>query len=152
MELNLQIVKRCGGFPLALQVVGRSFGKIPDQRIWDSTLLEWSEGQSVLESGEGLLDCLQSSLASLNDKLKECFMDLGSFPEDKKIPVTALIDMWAELYKLDKNGVHAISRLIKLSLQNLLNLVVTRYGGDYPFLICLLIYWFVHYSYPTLIL
>ena len=79
-------------------------------------------------------------------------MDLGSFPEDKKIPVTALIDMWAELYKLDKNGLHAISRLIKLSLQNLLNLVVTRYGGDYPFLICLLIYWFVHYSYPTLIL
>ncbi|KAL6312282.1 hypothetical protein AAG906_016390 [Vitis piasezkii] len=56
---------------------------------------------------EGLLDCLQSSLASLNDKLKECFMDLGSFPEDKKY----------------------LSTLVKLSLQNLLNLVVTRKGA-----------------------
>ncbi|KAJ9691632.1 hypothetical protein PVL29_013738 [Vitis rotundifolia] len=127
-DLVKEIVKRCGGFPLALQVVGRSLSGLP-VAIWKSTLLEWSEGQFILESGEGLLDCLQSSLASLNDKLKECFMDLGSFPEDKKIPVTALIDMWAELYKLDKNGVHAISRLIKLSLQNLLNLVVTREGA-----------------------
>ena len=141
----MQIVKRCGGFPLVLQVVARSLCGLPVE-IWKSRLLEWSEGQSILESGAGLLDCLQSSLASLKDKLKECFMDLGSFPEDKKIPVTALIDMWAELYKPDKNGVHAISRLIELSLQSLLNLVVTRYGGDYLFLICLLIYWFVHYS------
>ncbi|KAJ9691626.1 hypothetical protein PVL29_013733 [Vitis rotundifolia] len=124
-DLVKEIVKRCGGFPLALQVVGRSLCGLPVE-IWKSRLLEWSEGQSILESGEGLLDCLQSSLASLNVKLKECFMDLGSFPEDKKIPVTALIDMWAELYKLDTNGVHAISRLIKLSLQNLLKLVVTR--------------------------
>ncbi|KAL6332596.1 hypothetical protein AAG906_009019 [Vitis piasezkii] len=127
-DLVKEIVKRCGGFPLVLQVVARSLCGLPVE-IWKSRLLEWSEGQSILESGEGLLDCLQSSLASLNDKLKECFMDLGSFPEDKKIPVTALIDMWAELYKLDKNGVHAISRLIKLSLQNLLNLVVTRKGA-----------------------
>ncbi|XP_034697176.1 probable disease resistance protein At5g66900 [Vitis riparia] len=132
-DIVKEIVKRCGGFPLALQVVGRSLCGLPVE-IWESTLLEWSEGQSILESGEGLLDCLQSSLASLNDKLEECFMDLGSFPEDKKIPVTALIDMWAELYKPDKykpdkNGVHASSRLIKLSLQNLLKLVVTRKGA-----------------------
>ena len=91
--------------------------------------MELSKGQSIFYSEKRVLDCLQLSLASLDDEQKECFMDLGLFPEDRKIPVTALIDMWAELYKLDKNGVQAISNLHKLSSQNLLNLVVTRYGG-----------------------
>ena len=109
--------------------------------------MELSEGQSIFDSaGKRVLDCLQLSLTSLDGKQKECFMDLGSFPEDQKIPVTTLIDMWAELYKLDKNGVQAISNLHKLSLQNLLKLVVTRCGvfllslKRLPFSHCVLIY------------
>ena len=125
----MQIVKRCSRFPLALKVVGGLLRGLPVD-IWKSQLLEWSEGHSILDSEEDLLDCLQSSLASMKAKLKDCFMDLGSFPDDKKISIIALIDMWAELYKLDDNGVHAISNLHKLCLQNLLNLVVTRYVWD----------------------
>ena len=128
----MQLVKRCSGFPLALEVVGGSLRGQP-VCVWKSRESELSEGESILDSGEGLLDCLQRSLVSLKAMLKECFMDLGSFPYQAKIPITALIDMWAELYQLDKNGVRAISNLCKLSLQNLLNLVVTRYGVDYLF-------------------
>ena len=125
----MKLVKRFSGFPLALEVVGGSLRGQP-VNVWKSRESELSEGESILDSGEGLLDCLQRSLASLKAKLKECFMDLGSFPYQEKIPIIALIDMLAELYQLDINGVRAISNLCKLSLQNLLNLVVTRYGVD----------------------
>ena len=126
---QLQIVGHCKGLPLALEVVGRSLHGRPVE-IWRSRLKKLSEGQSIVNSETDLRKCLQSSLDALNEEdvmLKECFMDLGSFPEDQKIPATALIDMWAELYNLDKDGVHAIANLHKLSSQTLLNLVVTRY-------------------------
>ena len=83
--------------------------------------MKLSEGQSVVDSEADLRKCLQSSLDALNDEdvmLKECFLDLGSLPEDQKVPATALID---------KDGVDAIANLQKLSSWSLLNLVVTRY-------------------------
>ena len=110
-------------------MVGRSLNQQPLE-IWRSTLLKLSEGQSIVDYEDELRNCLQSSVDVLHDfdmRLKECFMDLGSFPEDQKIPVTALIDMWAELHKLDQDGVYAVSNLHKLCSWNLLNLVVTRY-------------------------
>ena len=125
----MQIVRQCKGFPLALKVVGRSLHGQPVE-IWKSTLMKLCEGQSIVNYEDEVRNCLQSSLDALcNHKdiiLKECFMDLGSFPEDQKIPVTALIDIWADLHKLDEDGVHAISNLHKLRSRNLLNLVLTR--------------------------
>ena len=57
-------------------------------------------------------------------------MDLGSFPEDQKNPVTVLIDIWADLHKLGDDGVHAISNLHELRSRNLLNPIFTRYAGS----------------------
>ena len=54
-------------------------------------------------------------------------MDLGSFPEDQRIPVAALIDMWAKLHKLDEVGNNAIHNLHKIAGRNLANLVRNRY-------------------------
>ncbi|KAL5557109.1 hypothetical protein UlMin_039345 [Ulmus minor] len=56
--------------------------------------------------------------------LKECFLDLGSFPEGQWIPATALIDMWTELYGLEED--HATAYLFYLSDQNIANIVVSR--------------------------
>ncbi|XP_030939620.1 probable disease resistance protein At5g66910 [Quercus lobata] len=53
-------------------------------------------------------------------------MDLGSFPEDQRIPVAALSDMWTELHKLDKVGNDAICNLHKLTTWNLANHVRAR--------------------------
>ncbi|XP_030472242.1 probable disease resistance protein At5g66900 [Syzygium oleosum] len=122
-ELLEQIVKRCKGLPLALTVIAKSLrGK--DRSFWETKLLDWS--CSGLDSD--ILDCLRKSLDDLdgNPSIKERFMDLGLFPEDRKIPATVLIDMWVELYKLDFDGVHAIADLNKLVYRNLADLVVTR--------------------------
>ncbi|KAL3722207.1 hypothetical protein ACJRO7_034558 [Eucalyptus globulus] len=136
-----QIVKHCKGLPLALTVVAKSLrGK--DRPIWERKLFDWSEGHSPLGSDSEILDCLRKSLDDLDGdpSIKEHFMDLGSFPEDCKIPATALIDMWVELYKLDFKGVRTIADLHELIYRNLADLMVTgrdssedneSYGGHY---------------------
>ncbi|EEF40016.1 leucine-rich repeat-containing protein, putative [Ricinus communis] len=119
-----KIVEVCKGFPLAISVVGKSLcGKSAAE--WSKRIKECSKAASILANCE-LLNCLQSSVDALNDNAaaKECYKDLGSFPEDQKIPATTLIDMWMELHNLDEDN--AIANLYELSDRNLVDLVVTR--------------------------
>ncbi|XP_030974658.1 probable disease resistance protein At5g66900 [Quercus lobata] len=120
-----KIVKGCGGFPLVLQVIGGSL-RGEHAVVWKSRLMKWSSGQSFLGSDAKLLGHLESSLEFSDDKviIKECFLDLGSFPEDQRIPTAILIDMWAELYELDEDGIHAIAHLRELTTRNLASLVM----------------------------
>ena len=77
----MQIVKGCGGLPLALKVIGSSLcGRSEEE--WHCRLTEWSGGQFICSSDTELLGQLQKSLEFQDDKfIKDCFMDLGSFPE-----------------------------------------------------------------------
>ena len=95
---------------------------------WRSRARKWSNDHSILKSSPDLLQCLQKSLEFSDDEdiLKECFMDLASFPEGHRVTVPALIDMWAELYELDEHGNDAIYNLHELTTRNLVTLVRTR--------------------------
>lgn len=128
---ELQMVKCCRGFPLVISVVGKSLCR-KSAAEWRKRLRECSKAVSILSHDE-ILDCLQSSVEAFNDDVvaKECFMDLGSFPEDQRIPATTLIDMWAELYNLDEDD--AIANLHELSDRNLIEVVVTRYDSCEPY-------------------
>ncbi|PRQ47901.1 putative powdery mildew resistance protein, RPW8 [Rosa chinensis] len=127
-DLPRKIVERCKGFPPAITMVGRSLCGQPVE-IWQNRLMEWSRGSSILDSESDLLDYLKNNLAFLDKGdmtiVKECFIDLGSFPEDQRIPVAGLIDMWAELYELDEDCM-SIANLYELASQGLANLVCTR--------------------------
>ncbi|KAG2724548.1 hypothetical protein I3760_01G023000 [Carya illinoinensis] len=128
-EMVKKIVISCGGFPLALKVVGKSLrGK--SAATWQVRVAKLSRGSSILDTDidSDLLECLQSSLEFKGNEiiLREWFMDLGSFPEDQKIPVAALIDMWSEQYELVEDGIHVIANLHEIDMRNLANLVVTR--------------------------
>ena len=62
-------------------------------------------------------------------------MDLGSFYAEQRISAAILIDMWAELYELDEDGIHAIANLQELTIRNLANLEMTRYASYlWPFM------------------
>ncbi|KAM1314988.1 hypothetical protein ACFX13_018928 [Malus domestica] len=132
-DLSRKIIKRCKGCPLAIALVGRSLRGQPIE-IWHKRVVEWCKGSSILDSDKELLACLLSSLDALDKEkaiIKECFLDLGSFPEDQRIAVAALIDMWAELYDLDEE-ILTIANLHELTARSLANLVVTRHemGAD----------------------
>ncbi|KAK9924479.1 hypothetical protein M0R45_032845 [Rubus argutus] len=125
-HLSKKIGERCKGFPLAITVVGRSLCGKPVE-IWQKRVIEWSKGYLFLDSETDLLLSLQSSLDALDKEnaiIKECFLDLGSFREDARISVNALIDMWAELYDLEETV--CIANLYELNSRSLANLVDRR--------------------------
>ncbi|KAL4639688.1 hypothetical protein ACB092_03G236600 [Castanea dentata] len=126
-----KIVRYCGGLPIALEVIGGSLCGQPVE-VWQSKVMGWSEGHSIFDSDNEVLACLQKSLDFSADKiiLKEYFMDLGSFPEDQRIPATALIDIWTELHESSKNDVHAIANLHELNSRNLASLVMKRKDAE----------------------
>ncbi|XP_058784343.1 probable disease resistance protein At5g66900 [Vicia villosa] len=121
-NLVREIVRACKGSPLALQVIAGSLCQQPFEK-WKN-MKEFLQSQSILEfniTTINLLCFLQQSLDILEDiNQKECFMDMGFFPEDQRIPVTVLIDMWAE------DGIKAMAIVHDLITRNLINVIATR--------------------------
>lgn len=127
--IELQIVERCKGFPLAITAIGRS---LCGQSIetWTRRPRVWCEDFSLLDPETDFLGCFQSNLDALGKKqpiiIRECFIDLVSFPENQSIHVGVadLIDIWTELYELDEDTL-SIAKLHELTSQSLANYIVT---------------------------
>ncbi|CAI0558465.1 unnamed protein product [Linum tenue] len=116
-----QIVNKCKGLPLALKVIGSALRGQPEM-YWASAKKRLSRGEPICESHENkLLDRMAISVQFLPKKVRDCFLDLGSFPEDKKIPLDVLINMWVEIHDVDEEEAFAI--LVELADKNLLTLV-----------------------------
>ncbi|KAF3778776.1 putative acetyltransferase [Nymphaea thermarum] len=94
-----QIIKRCGGLPLALDHIGGRLNGEPIEK-WQVITNDLLNEGDIYKSEEKLLSCFSKSVDSLSPQLQECFLDLGSFPEDKGLPAASIIDMWVELYGL----------------------------------------------------
>ncbi|GLJ19797.1 hypothetical protein SUGI_0358770 [Cryptomeria japonica] len=76
---------------------------------------------------KGLFRLPQISIDFLNDVAKECFLDLGLFPANRKICVDVLLDIWVYVRKLQRHDAFAI--LSELARRNLLNLTNNGRGN-----------------------
>ncbi|KAG8369891.1 hypothetical protein BUALT_Bualt14G0060600 [Buddleja alternifolia] len=95
--LGREMVRQCGGLPLAINVLGGLLVTKP-------TLWEWKMVQenisSYLRRGRSLekhgkvYEVLDLSYRDLPYQLKPCFLFLGNFPEDSNIRVRKLYQMW----------------------------------------------------------
>ncbi|XP_054798945.1 probable disease resistance protein At4g33300 [Prosopis cineraria] len=129
-NLVKQVVTECGRLPLALKVIGASL-RDQSEMFWAGVKNRLSQGQSIGESYEiNLIERMAISINYLPVKIKDCFLDLCSFPEDKKIPLEVLVNMWVEIHDIDETEAFAI--VVELSNKNLLTLVQeARSGGMY---------------------
>ena len=115
-----QVQDECKGLPLALKVIGSSLHGQP-RPVWDSAKNKLLNEKSISDyHKEGLLRCLETSIDALDEEARECFLDLGSFPEDRKISVDALLDIWVYVRKMEWHDAFAI--LLEFASRNLLNL------------------------------
>ncbi|KAK1554935.1 hypothetical protein Q3G72_019389 [Acer saccharum] len=127
-NLVKQIVNECKGLPLALKVIGASLRGQPEM-YWRSAQKRLARGEPICESHESnLVDRMAISIKYLPEKVRECFLDLGSFPEDKKIPLQVLINIWVEVHDIDEEEAFAI--LVELAERNLVTLVKDPRAGD----------------------
>lgn len=111
--------------------------------FWKSAQNRLSRSLPVGESHEvQLLERMKWSIDYLPEKVRECFLDLGAFPEDKKIPLDVLINMWVELHDIPEE--EAFHIVVELSNKNLLNLT-----KDARYLICCFKVLFVFNSFLT---
>ncbi|KAL6185765.1 hypothetical protein ACLB2K_041892 [Fragaria x ananassa] len=128
-KLVKQIVDECKRLPLALKVIGSSLRDQPEM-IRANASKRLSRGESIGELHEtDLLDRMAISVNCLSPKVRECFLDLGAFPEDKKIPLDVLINIWVETHDhIDEELAFAI--LNELADKNLVTLVKDARDGD----------------------
>ncbi|KAL7583987.1 hypothetical protein Lser_V15G46320 [Lactuca serriola] len=130
-KLVSQMVTCCKKHPLTLSMIGRALnGK--DESVWESMLRQLSQDSPVLDLHKDVLMVLERSFEALDDEFKECFLDLGIFPEDERIPVSALLNMWVELYNHDDDGVDTLAKIFELNHRDLvnLNLMTTGFGNE----------------------
>ncbi|KAI3684774.1 hypothetical protein L6452_34000 [Arctium lappa] len=127
-NLIKQIVEKCKGLPLALKVIGASL-RDQSEMYWEGAKKRLSRAQPICDSHElELLNRMRLSVDYLSAKVRDCFLDLGCFPEDKKIPLDVLINIWTELHDIDEEDAFAI--IVELSSKNLLTLVKDSRDGD----------------------
>nr|XP_019703738.2 LOW QUALITY PROTEIN: putative disease resistance RPP13-like protein 3 [Elaeis guineensis] len=91
--LGRELVKKCGGLPLALVVLGSMLSKKEKNSIiWSNVKrrLKWE----IDKDGKQCLDILALSYEDLPYDLKSCFLYLGCFPEDSDIGASKLIRLW----------------------------------------------------------
>ncbi|CAE6086602.1 unnamed protein product [Arabidopsis arenosa] len=129
-SLVKQVVGECKGLPLALKVIGASLKERPE-KYWEGAVERLSRGEPADETHESRVFAqIEATLENLDPKTRECFLVLGAFPEDKKIPLDVLINVLVELHDLEDATAFAV--IVDLANRNLLTLVKDpRFGHMY---------------------
>ncbi|CAN6449449.1 unnamed protein product [Victoria cruziana] len=96
LELVEKIVEGCMRLPLALKVIGASLKNAEEWKLQDTATRIAERGQ-ILSDYDQILKCLETSVDSLSEKLRECFTDFCCFPSNKRIRAAAVMDMWVQI-------------------------------------------------------
>jgi Leucine-rich repeat (LRR) protein len=93
--LARHVCEECKCLPLALKVIGRAMKGKRDIREWRKTLRNL-QGSSMFNKGveKELFERLHISYDQLDEPIKKCFLYFAAFPEDCKIPVQHLCQVW----------------------------------------------------------
>ncbi|KAL4386624.1 hypothetical protein GQ457_09G029700 [Hibiscus cannabinus] len=96
-KLGREMVKKCGGLPLAIVVLGGLLASKQTQGQWEMVHRSIWKGFQVQPQGQEYSAVNAILALSYNDlpyQLKPCFLYLSHYPEDWEIPKKDLIRLW----------------------------------------------------------
>jgi hypothetical protein len=115
-------------------VIGSSLHHKP-RPVWEIAKDKLSRAEPISEDHkDDLLSRLETSIDILNDKEKQCFLDLGAFPKGRKFSVDSLLDIW--VYVREMEWPEAFEVLLEFASRNLM--ILTGYPGYKTCYICML--------------
>ena len=104
-KLGKQMVRKCGGLPLALTVLGNFLAK-EKRSIEEWSRIQRTRGWLQDKEGKTFMKILALSYDDLPQNLKWCFLYFGAFPEDMTIDVQKLIRLWiSEGFVKEESGI-----------------------------------------------
>ncbi|CAF2144704.1 unnamed protein product, partial [Brassica napus] len=139
-KIGMEIIRHCGGLPLAIKVLGALLGNKYTLQEW-KRIRENIKAPTVRASGSDdrnfnlkVYGVLNLSFEELPAYLKQCFLYLASFPEDYKIDVEKLSYYWAAegiLMSMDFDGA-SIREVADGYIQELVkrNMVISKRDVD----------------------
>ncbi|XP_061349365.1 probable disease resistance protein At1g61300 [Gastrolobium bilobum] len=95
-ELAWEIVKKCGGLPLALTIIGNAMAGKKSVQTWSQEKKDFTSYSSkASDSKKKLFHILKSSYDRLPDEThKNCFLYCALYPEDYEVKVDGIINQW----------------------------------------------------------
>ncbi|KAJ3684625.1 hypothetical protein LUZ61_013789 [Rhynchospora tenuis] len=127
--IGKQIVKKCGGVPLAAKVLGSSMRfkrkesewlAIRDNDIWNISIVE-----------NEILPSLMFSYINLPSHLKQCFTYCALFPKNEKIWISHLIQLWiAEGFIQSSDNRAELKDVGMVFVEELLSRSLFQYVGE----------------------
>lgn len=127
-SMVMEVQDECKRLPLALKVIGGSLFGQP-AIAWQNAKKRLRQAQTIGDyHTDALFKCLQTSFDVLDVQLQQCFIDLGSFPEDKEIPVHVLFDIWMNVRGMDWDD--AVMALVELSSRCLVDVINSTFSTN----------------------
>ncbi|XVF64951.1 hypothetical protein PTKIN_Ptkin09bG0207900 [Pterospermum kingtungense] len=90
--IGMQIVKKCGGVPLAAKTLGSVMRFKKEEREW--LIVQESDLWDISQSENGILPALRLSYSHLPSHLKACFAYCAIFPKNYTIKREKLVQLW----------------------------------------------------------
>ncbi|KAL7259919.1 hypothetical protein ACSBR1_005727 [Camellia fascicularis] len=128
-NIGEQILKRCGGVPLAIVLAaGLLLLRERSENAWKGILEGMGQDQDQCS------EIFALSYKDLPTNLKPCFLYFGLFPEDHEISAFELINLWAAEGFIGGSGVREVEDvgddyLNHLIARNLIQVVRRRFNG-----------------------
>ncbi|KAM4097688.1 hypothetical protein ACJW30_07G020800 [Castanea mollissima] len=91
-SIGKEIVKKCGGVPLAIKALGSLVSLKSRKSDWES--VEKSQIWDLPIGNNSILLALKLSYHHLPPHLRQCFAFCGVFPKDHKLEMNKLIQLW----------------------------------------------------------
>jgi hypothetical protein len=134
-EISVEILKKCGGLPLAIITVASLLASRPERLRdeWESIKNSLGAQFAINPTLEGMKNILNLSYMHLPFYLRACFLYLGMYPEDCEIESNDLVRQWiAEGLVSNLHGqdleVVAKSYFNELINRNMIQPVLTEHG------------------------